>query len=356
MTTPKPFGPHKGPAFTPRYVHSAFQLEALWVRAAKTAKLPGSAFFVLHHLLACHAKGQGAQTRKGIAKESNVCLGSVKNGVKRLMAEGWIIEGPGGLEVKIFSRIQAQAGGQDLTPPIIKEEKRAESSSAPHEAPGGAMPAPTQPGDESKPPKAPDPARPIAEALISAGMNLRGAWSAARRVNPGTCTWQELLEAAQLLVKQRNGVRTPMGLLAHLVTRKGRSAQRVLENARRKARVKPSAPNIPETARNASVKFLGVPGALEALSALEVARVAKEAMSPDAPGFLDAMDAETMARRLVEDMARQAIGPAQVADLERQLESMWESIPSGILRDRARRIHLGRALLYAVGLAISPCR
>jgi len=347
MIRTSPVGLGLGPTFAPRYVHSAFQLEALWVRAAKGVKLPGSAFFVLHYLLACQAKGQGGQTRKGIAKASNVCLGSVKNGVKRLLAEGWITDGPGGLEVKLFERRKCPDRGQDLTPPIHKEDKRAESSNAPHEAPKCPMPAPTEP---EKLPSS-DPVRPIAEALLSAGLDTRGAWSTARRVNPGVCPWQELLAAAQLLVNQRTRVRNPKGLLAHLVTRKGKSARRVLENAVRGPRVKLIATKTPAAAHRASHAFLAVPGALEALALLERASAARAALSGDAPGFLEALDAETRAQRQVEEMARQALGVTETATLEDQLRHRLESIPAGALRERARRIHLGRALLAAVGLA-----
>lgn len=344
--------PDRGPAFAPRYVHSAFQIEALWVRAAKVIKLPGSAFFVLQHLLACQAKREGAQTRKGIAKASGVCLSSVKNGVKRLLAEGWVTEGPGGLEVQIFGRDRTPARRQDLTPPIIMEEKRAESSNAPHEAPEGPMPAPSEPVQKSKPSGIADPARPIAEALIKAGLQPRGAWSTARKVKPGACTWQDLLAAAQLVVNQRHRVHKPEGLLAYLVTRKGKAALRVIENAGRKPKAKPVAPKAPTAARNASPAFLTTPGALEALAELERMTTAKAVLGAEAPGFLDAMDRETQARRRVEDYAREALGALRVSELEDGLAPRLAALPSGLIRDRARRAHLGQALLVAVGLAV----
>ena len=211
--------------FCPKFIHRSFRWSLTWQRAAEDAGLPGSSTRALQVFLGAAARGKVELSRHEVARLGRIPLSTVRDGVAKLLAAGWLLQSPTkglrlAMGVASGAAFVVPKGGR-ISPPSKQLEVKPCPPIPPEAAPPVAMPSPVDPEKQA-----------IQAELEAMGCDTAGARAAAKATRLGILEVNKLLTDIRDLVATGH-VKRPQAMAVWAVKQGKRAARGLRRQSRR---------------------------------------------------------------------------------------------------------------------------
>ena len=265
--------------FCPKFIHRSFRWSLTWQRAAEDASLPGSSTRALQVFLGAAARGKSELSRHEVARLGKMPRSTVRDGVAKLLAAGWLIQSPTmGLRlafgVAAGADLAESKGGRKSPPSKLLEVKPCPPIPPPA-VPAVAMPSPMDPEKQA-----------IQAELEAMGCDTAGARAAAKTTRLGILDVHKLLADIRGLMESGH-VKRPQAMAVWAV-KQGKQAARGLRRQVRRIRGEAARKGMP----SASAPLAPEPCTMSAREWAEAARDYQDLLAEYPPAALLRVKAE----------------------------------------------------------------